>query len=89
MFYDELQSAIDDTPSHDVLLVIGDLNATPESVNTDRESVLGKERGLRSTINNGEKLVEICLENNLIIGTSLFQHKDIHKILWIKELSVK
>ena len=27
VFYDQLQSAIDDTPSHDVLLVIDDLNA--------------------------------------------------------------
>ena len=26
VFYDQLQSAIDDTPSRDVLLVIGDLN---------------------------------------------------------------
>ena len=73
-----------------MLLVFGDLNARTGSVNTDRESVKGKE-GFGAINNNGERLVEICQENNLItcIGRNLFQHKDIHKITWIKELSVK
>ena len=79
VFYDQLQSAIDDTPSHDVLLVIGDLNARTGSVNTDRERVLGKE-GFGTINNNGERLLQICQENNLAIGGGLFQHKDIHKI---------
>ena len=81
VFYDQLQSAIDDTPSHDVLQVIGDLNAGTGSVNTDRERVLGKE-GFGTINNNRERLLEICQENNLVIGGSLFQHKDIHKITW-------
>ena len=32
--------------------------------------------------NNGERLLEICQENNLVIGGSLLQHKDIHEITW-------
>ena len=51
------------------------------SVNTDRERVLGKE-GFGTINNNGERLLEICQENNLVIGGSLFQHKDIHRITW-------
>ena len=42
MFNDQLQSAIDHTPSNDVLLVNGNLNARTGSVNTNRETVLGK-----------------------------------------------
>ena len=53
VFYDQLQRAIDDTPSHDVLLVIGDLNARTGSVNTEKE-FLGKE-GFGTMNNNGEK----------------------------------
>ena len=61
-----------------MLLVIDGLNARTSSVNTDRESVLGKEGFV--TINNNEKrLVEICQENNWLLE-SLFQQKDIHKI---------
>ena len=57
-----------------MLLVIGDLNARTGSVNTDSERVLGKE-GFGAINNNGERLVEICQENDLIIGRSLFLHK--------------
>ena len=64
-----------------MLLVIGDLNARTGSVNTDIERVLGKE-GFGMINNNGERLIETCQENNLVIGGSIFQHKDIHKITW-------
>ena len=64
-----------------MLLVIGDLNARTGSVNTDIERVLGKE-GFGMINNNGERLIETCHENNLVIGGSIFQHKDIHKITW-------
>ena len=31
---------------------------------------------------NGEPLVDIFLYFDLVIGGTLFQHKDIHKITW-------
>ena len=40
-FYDQLQSAIEDTPSHDMLLIIGDLNARTGSCNRGRKRVMG------------------------------------------------
>ena len=43
MFYDQLQSAIDHTPSNDVLLVNGDLNARTVSVNTDKQFSVNKD----------------------------------------------
>ena len=43
MFYDQLQSAIDHTPSNDVLLVNGDLNARTGSVNTDKQFSVNKD----------------------------------------------
>ena len=35
------------------------------------------------TINdNGESLVEMCYNNNLVIGNTIYPHKDIHKLTW-------
>lgn len=31
---------------------------------------------------NGEKLVELCEEYNLLIGGTLIKHKNIHKDTW-------
>ena len=57
-----------------MLLVIDGLNARTSSVNTDRESVLGKEGFV--TINNNEKrLVEICQENNWLLEKVYFNKK--------------
>ena len=74
MFYDQLQSAIDDTPSYDVLVVIGDLNARTGSVNTDRERVLGKE-GFGTINNNGERQLEICQKTTWLLGEVYFNIK--------------
>ena len=37
--------------------------------------------GLNIT-DNGERLIDICQENNLVIGGTLITHKDIHKLTW-------
>ena len=31
---------------------------------------------------NGERLVEMCYNNNLVIGNTIYPHKDIHKLTW-------
>jgi hypothetical protein len=31
---------------------------------------------------NGERLINICLNNKLTIGGTIFQHRDIHKLMW-------
>ena len=41
-FYQQLQKALDNVPLHDVLLVIGDLNAKVGRSNERREKIMGK-----------------------------------------------
>ena len=80
-FYDQLQTAVESVHAHDMLLILGDLNAKVGSDNTGREHVTGK-HGIGTINDNGERLADFCEENNLLIGGTLFQHKHIHKTTW-------
>ena len=80
-WYDQLQAAVSKVPQHDVLLIMGDMNAKTGSDNTDRERAMGRE-GCGIINDNGEKFVNFCLNNNCVIGGTIFQHKEIHKLTW-------
>ena len=64
-----------------MLLVMGDVNAKVESDNTGREREMGSQ-GCGTINNNGERLVNFCLNNNCAIGGTIFQHKYIPKLTW-------
>ena len=55
---------------HDVLLIMGDVNAKTGSDNTDRERAIGRE-GCGIINGNGEKFVNFCLNNNCVIGGTI------------------
>ena len=58
------------TPKKDVLLIIGDWNAKVGSQETP--GVTGK-FGLRIWNEAGQRLIEFCQENTLVIANTLFQ----------------
>jgi hypothetical protein len=74
VFYDQIQATMECIREHDMVLILGDLSARVGCENTGREHVMDKHR-IGTINNNGEKLVEFCEENNLLIGGTLFQHK--------------
>ncbi len=80
-FYDQLQSEIVTSPGHYILIVMGDLKAKVGSENINIERVMGK-HGCGDMNNNGERFVDICSLNNLVIGGALFPHRSIHKLSW-------
>ena len=43
--------------------------------------IIGKD-GLGDMTNNGERLTNICEENDLVIGGTVFAHNDIYKLTW-------
>ena len=63
-------------------IVMGDLNAKIGNQNNGLERAMGTE-GLGNINENGEKFAHFCLDHDLVIGGSLFPHKDIHKETWI------
>ena len=72
-FYKDLQDLLELTPRKDVLFIIGDWNAKVRSQETP--GVPGK-FGLGIRNEAGQRLIEFCQENALIIANTLFQpHK--------------
>ena len=82
IFYDQLEQIITEVPQHDMLILCGDFNAK-----------IGKEQFLRPHIGqhslhdvsneNGLRLVEMAAANNMLIKSTMFQHKEIHKQTWV------
>ena len=70
-FYEDLQDLLELTTPKDVLLIIGDWNAKVVSQETPR--VTG-EFGLGIQNEAGQRLIEFCQENTLVIANTLFQH---------------
>ena len=74
-FYEDLQELLELTPKKDVLFILGDWNAKVGSQETP--GVTGK-FGLGIQNEAGQRLIEFCQENALVIANTLFQqHKRI------------
>ena len=72
-FYEDLQDLPELTPKKDVLFIIGDWNAKVGSQETP--GVTGK-FGLGIRNEAGQRLIEFCQENALVLANTLFQqHK--------------
>ena len=69
-FYEDLQDLLELTPKKDVLFIIGDWNAKVGSQETP--GVTGKS-GLGMRNEAGQRLIEFCQENALVIANTLFQ----------------
>ena len=69
-FYEDLQDLLELTPKKDVLFIIGDWKAKVGSQETP--GVTGK-FGLGIRNEAGQRLMEFCQENALVIANTLFQ----------------
>ena len=69
-FYEDLQDLLELTPKKDVLFIIGDWNAKVRSQETP--GVTGK-FGLGVRNEAGQRLIEFCQKNTLVIANILFQ----------------
>ena len=71
-FYEDLQDLLELTPKKDVLFMIGDWNAKVGSQETP--GVTGK-FGLGIQKEAGQRLIEFCQENALVMANTLFQQQ--------------
>ncbi|KAJ4430487.1 hypothetical protein ANN_22703 [Periplaneta americana] len=82
VFYEQLSATMMNVKKSDIAIIMGDLNAKVGSSNSNVEHVMGK-HGLGVMDDNGERFIEFCSNQNLIIGGTWFPHKNIHKGTWV------
>ena len=78
-FYEDLQDLLELTPKKDVLFIIGDWNAKVGSQETP--GITGK-FGLGIWNKAGQRLIEFCQENTLVIANTLFQQHKRRLFTW-------
>ena len=71
-FYEDLQDLLELTPKIDVLFILGHWNAEVGSQETP--GVTGK-FGLGIRNEAGQRQIEFCQENTMVMGNTLLQHK--------------
>ena len=79
-FYEDLQDLLELTPKKDVLFFIGDWNAKVGSQETP--GVTGK-FGLGVSYEAGQRLIEFCQKNILVIAHTFFQQHKRRLYTWI------
>ena len=81
-FYNQLSSTLRDIPRTDKLLLIGDFNARIGRDNDKWTMVMGK-YGIGKRNSNGELLLALCSEFELIVTNTMFKQKDERKTTWM------
>ena len=78
-FYEDLQDFLKLTPIKDVLFIIGDWNA---KVGSQETPVVTGKFGLGVQNEAGQRLIEFCKENALVIANTLFQQHKRRLYIW-------
>ena len=78
-FYEDIQDPIEVIPKNDVLFIIRDWNAKVGSQETPGET---DKFGLGVWNEAGQRLIEICQENELVIAKTLFQQHERKLYTW-------
>ncbi|KAJ4430447.1 hypothetical protein ANN_22663 [Periplaneta americana] len=80
-FYEELEHTFDQLPRYHMKILLGDFNAKVGREDIFRPTI-GKESLHAISSDNGVRLVNFATSKNLIVKSTTFPHKDIHKYTW-------
>ena len=81
-FYEDLQDLLELTPKKDVLFIIGDWNAKVGS--QEIPGATGK-LGLGVENEAGQRLIEFCQENTVVIANTFFQQHKRRLYTWTSQ----
>jgi hypothetical protein len=81
LFYEDLHSLYASCPKNDIKVILGDFNAKIGKEDEYRPTI-GKYSLHDVTNDNGQRLILFAVEHGMVISSTLFQHKRIHKMTW-------
>lgn len=81
-FYNQLRRTLMDTPRADKLILMGDFNARIGQDYEKWPTVMGR-HGIGSCNTNGELLLALCSEFELLLTNTVFKQSDHHKTTWM------
>ena len=80
-FYEDLNQIYEECPKRDVKIIIGDLNAKIGQEEMYRP-ITGKYSLHTLSNDNRMRFINFACFENVVVGGTLFNHKDIHKMTW-------
>ena len=82
-FYSQLRVVLSKVPAKDKLILTGDFNARVGRDSVKWPGVLGP-HGIGYCNSNGELLLDLCSENDLVVTNTLFKQKEQQKTTWMQ-----
>ncbi|KAH8339608.1 hypothetical protein KR067_003207 [Drosophila pandora] len=80
-FYNALISSLNKVIRGDIKILMGDFNAKVGPNNTGLESIMGR-HGIGTRSDYGDRLIDLCQTFLLVIGGTVFPHREVHKYTW-------
>ena len=80
-FYEELEQVFDQFPRYHMKILLGDFNAKVGRENIFKPTI-GNESLHQDNNDNGDRIVNFATSKNLVIKSTMFPHRNIHKYTW-------
>jgi hypothetical protein len=80
-FYEELEDVFDQFPKYYMKILLGDFNAKLGREDTFKP-IIGQESLHQVSNENGVRLVNFATSKNVVVKSTMFPHRNIHKYTW-------
>jgi hypothetical protein len=81
LFYEKLVEVYDGAPKRDIKIILGDFNAKIGREVYYRPTI-GKYSLHENSNENGTHVIDFAASRNMVVSSTYFEHKDIHKATW-------
>lgn len=82
IFYEKLVEVYDKAPNRDIKIILGDFNAKIGREVYYRPAI-GKYSLHETSNDNGTRVIDFAASRNMVVSSTYFEHKNIHKATWV------